>query len=306
MNISFQIDGYEEETSDEVKLALLSGTVKLFFERPPEVQSMLGRLLLAATSDATGESQDVRDRGLLYYRILRLDVNAAKLVISESKKGRQMSCFAEDQEIQIKDALFKEFDSLSIIYSKLQRHFIAPDKRPYDANNVSNKQQQATNNTANNNGSVVGSVGNSSNAVDGNNSTSLMGDESSASINDVSAAIYGSPVDLLGNDLLSMDFSSTSTPSTVSSSSSLPNNNSPATTYQPFTLNPTCEMSDTHFQELWQQWTGSTSEMTQQGLLLPGVSTQQVNADLCFKHLAKAHIFTMASGDLPDTVKLFL
>ena len=34
----------------------------------PQVQSMLGRLLAAATNDFT--SQDLHDRALLYYRLL--------------------------------------------------------------------------------------------------------------------------------------------------------------------------------------------------------------------------------------------
>lgn len=276
-----------------MKLALLTGTMKLFFERPPEVHLMLGKLLLAATSDSTGESQDVRDKGLLYYRLIRHDIKAAQLVISESNQGsrKHLVCFAEDQEVQIKDALFNEFNSLSIIYSKLQRHFISADKRPYDANHQTpSSSSNKTSTDQGNNGEISSS---SSNDVP----------TSSAVVSDVSAAIYGSPVDLLGNDLLSMDDTpSYQTPTQTPTPT--PSNNMSSDMSQ-FSLKSNCDMSEAKFQELWQLW--QPSEFKEEGLMLPGVSTiDGLNADLCFKHLMDAHVFTMASGDLPDTVKLFL
>lgn len=48
-----------------MKLALLSAAAKLFFQRPPECQALLGAALAAAVADT---DQDVRDRGLMYYR----------------------------------------------------------------------------------------------------------------------------------------------------------------------------------------------------------------------------------------------
>ena len=48
-----------------VKLALLSAAAKLFFQRPPECQALLGCALAAAVADT---DQDVHDRGLMYYR----------------------------------------------------------------------------------------------------------------------------------------------------------------------------------------------------------------------------------------------
>lgn len=63
------IDSYEDIDDASIKTALLTSTVKLFFMRPPEVQRMLGRLLAKATDDVT--SQDLHDRALLYYRLLR-------------------------------------------------------------------------------------------------------------------------------------------------------------------------------------------------------------------------------------------
>lgn len=39
------VDKIESEQSAEVKLQLLTATMKLFFKKPPECQDMLGRLL---------------------------------------------------------------------------------------------------------------------------------------------------------------------------------------------------------------------------------------------------------------------
>ena len=52
-----------------IRLALLTAAAKLFFARPPECQGLLGSALAAAAADT---DQDVHDRGLLYYRCIRL------------------------------------------------------------------------------------------------------------------------------------------------------------------------------------------------------------------------------------------
>ena len=48
-----------------VRAALLSAAGKLFFQRPPECQRLLGTVLAAAAADP---NVDVHDRALLYYR----------------------------------------------------------------------------------------------------------------------------------------------------------------------------------------------------------------------------------------------
>jgi hypothetical protein len=48
-------DAYSEESSVEVKMQLLTAAMKLFFKRPPEMQSMLGRLLAAAVEDVSNQ-----------------------------------------------------------------------------------------------------------------------------------------------------------------------------------------------------------------------------------------------------------
>ena len=127
------IDGYAGLASAMVKLNLLTATMKLFFKRPPETQSMLGRLLAAATNDLT--SQDVHDRALLYYRLLSTDIQAARRVVlgKEEEGGMQegravvLGAFAEERDMtNLREKLFGEFNTLAVVYGKPSAQFVSP------------------------------------------------------------------------------------------------------------------------------------------------------------------------------------
>jgi hypothetical protein len=65
----------------KVKLALLTAATKLFFARPPECKALLGSLFQQSLAGDLASCPDVHDRALLYYRLLRTDVEAAKRVV---------------------------------------------------------------------------------------------------------------------------------------------------------------------------------------------------------------------------------
>jgi len=115
------IDAYDDIDDSAIKLALLTSTVKLFLVRPPEVQHMLGRLLAKATDDVS--SQDLHDRALMYYRLLRSGVieNVVKTDASISQN------FFEEDDAELRTALLEEFNTLSILYGKTSENFIAPE-----------------------------------------------------------------------------------------------------------------------------------------------------------------------------------
>jgi hypothetical protein len=120
------VDDYEEETSAVVKLALLSATAKSFFARAPEVQHMLGRLLKVALNDAA--DQDVHDRALLYYRLLRTDVEVAqKVLASEAMPQLPEGGFAERRDHVRREALMAEFNTLAVVFGQPSRQFIGDD-----------------------------------------------------------------------------------------------------------------------------------------------------------------------------------
>ncbi len=117
------IDSYDSIESASVKTALLSATVTLFFSRPPEVQHMLGRLLKKATEDTS--SQDLHDRALFYYRLLRSspDPTVAKSIISKSM-AMTASQFAEEDDSELRAALMDEFNTLCTVYRCKPENFI--------------------------------------------------------------------------------------------------------------------------------------------------------------------------------------
>jgi len=120
------IDDYENETSAVVKLALLSATVKCLFARAPEVQHMLGRLLKAALNDST--DQDVHDRALLCYRLLRTDLEVAqKVLASETIPQLPEGGFAERRDHARREALMAEFNTLAVVFGQPSRQFIGKE-----------------------------------------------------------------------------------------------------------------------------------------------------------------------------------
>eukprot|EP00985_Skeletonema_marinoi_P014260 scaffold7206_cov143-Skeletonema_marinoi.AAC.2 len=117
------IDSYDNIADASVKTALLAATVNLFFTRPPEVQHMLGRLLKKATEDMS--SQDLHDRALFYYRLLRSspDLTVAKSIISKSM-AVTASQFAEEDDSELRAALMDEFNTLCTVYRCKPENFI--------------------------------------------------------------------------------------------------------------------------------------------------------------------------------------
>nr|ATG71013.1 AP4B [Cupressus duclouxiana] len=118
------IDSWDEEDSAEVRLHLLTAVTKCFFKRPPETQKALGAALAAGLADA---HQDVHDRALFYYRLLQHDVSVAERVINPPKQA--VSVFADTQSSEVKDRIFDEFNSLSVIYQEPSYMFIDKEHR---------------------------------------------------------------------------------------------------------------------------------------------------------------------------------
>ncbi|CAJ1333733.1 unnamed protein product [Effrenium voratum] len=122
------IDSFMEEVG-AVQLEMLTATVKLFFCRPPEVQKMLGRLLQKAIQECT--HPDVRDRALLYYRLLQVSPEEARRVICAPKEVVEE--FQEEMDADLRDRVFEEFNSLSTVYKQPASKFIQVSGSPFVA-----------------------------------------------------------------------------------------------------------------------------------------------------------------------------
>ncbi|XP_042987896.1 beta-adaptin-like protein A isoform X1 [Carya illinoinensis] len=118
------IENWEDEYSAEVRLHLLTAVMKCFFKRPPETQKALGAALAAGLADF---HQDVHDRALFYYRLLQYNVSVAQRVVDPPKQA--VSVFADTQSSEIKDRIFDEFNSLSVVYQKPSYMFTDKEHR---------------------------------------------------------------------------------------------------------------------------------------------------------------------------------
>jgi len=115
------IDAFDEEPSHAVRQQLLTASMKLFFKRAPEMHKMLGRLLKKAIDDTS--KVDVRDRALLFYRLLQLDPNEAQNVVT-CPKVTVGHAFLDAEAVELQEKIFLEFNSLCPVYEKPSSKFV--------------------------------------------------------------------------------------------------------------------------------------------------------------------------------------
>ena len=114
------VDSYEKENSSEVKEELLITVLKLFFRRPGETQGILVQLLTAMINDKN--DLDLHLRSLFYYRLLRHNVEQLKdYVLINNHKSL---LFTEELNTNTSQKQFNQFNSLSVVYNKLEDEFI--------------------------------------------------------------------------------------------------------------------------------------------------------------------------------------
>ncbi|XP_072552519.1 AP-4 complex subunit beta-1 isoform X2 [Salminus brasiliensis] len=86
------IDTLKVELSSLVKMELLSAAVKLFLSRPAEMQDMLGRLFHYCIEEEA--DMCVRDRAVLYYRLLQSGPDKTRSVLLGPKSDPSMTVLA--------------------------------------------------------------------------------------------------------------------------------------------------------------------------------------------------------------------
>ncbi len=268
------IDSYDNIKSSDVKIALLTSTMKLFFQRAPEVQKMLGRLLQKATEDVS--SQDLHDRALLYYRLLKSarDPNVVQEILATKNDVTGTSNFSEDGcDDDFQKLLMEEFNTLSIVYGIMSENFIAeehqvkmvkmPFEHPLDGNAPPVLEQPAVNQLAN--------------------------DMQQASIYDAdptpvpaTATTTAAPeVDLLG-------FGTEPTPAPIHAPAAL-------------TLNANVSLTGDDYQAKW----GAVSDADAHVIVMP-LRSLPPSTDAVETPLTAHSVKTMASGELDTELKFFL
>lgn len=111
-----------EEEEECVQLSMLTAVTKLFFKRAPECHRLLVEVLEKGAECA---NQDVHDRALFYFRLLKRDINQAQQVVG--LQPPTTVTFSEQLGSELKDTLFREFNSLSALYNEPASVFVADD-----------------------------------------------------------------------------------------------------------------------------------------------------------------------------------
>lgn len=266
------IDTYDDIKDVSVKHNLLNATMKLFFARPPEVQRMLGRLLAKATDDVS--SQDLHDRALLYYRLLRSGADVKTVIAPVVKTHTQTGVFSEDDDQQLRAELMAEFNTLATVYGKASVNFIRPEFQVvYKMQPPEHPLDDAV---------VPSSTG----------QVPLAPQElpqPNVPTEPVAAAPAPPPADDMIGDLLGFDVPPAPVPAPAPVSSGT------------ISLVPSVTMTGEDYQGKW----GSIpdSESVVETVALSGIPP---SADIVESALSAVHVYTMASGELPAEFKFFL
>jgi hypothetical protein len=261
------IDGYDDIKDTNIKMALLTSTMKLFLQknRAPETQRMLGRLLFKATDDVS--SQDLHDQALLYYRLLRTANPQILQAAAQSIKPNMIPedvPFAEDNDKALKALLMEEFNTLSILYGKPAVHFIAPE---HQVKYVKMPSEHP---------------------LDPNAAPVPAADLVTAPAPGAAAAdTLAAEVDLLG-------FGGPPAPA--------PAPEAPASTSATLSLDPNMSLSGEDYQSQWEAISDADSHVA---TVVFG-ATKPLSTDIVESALASMHVRTMASGELPTEFKFFL
>jgi len=107
------VDQWKQEPV-EVRLELVSASVKMLLSRPAEGAPAAGKALSHAASDKS--SVELRDLATLYYKLLEKGPETAKSVIVGSNVP--IAAFVEDESHALHEKLFEELNSISVLYAK--------------------------------------------------------------------------------------------------------------------------------------------------------------------------------------------
>jgi AP-4 complex subunit beta-1 len=283
------IDNYETIQDTAVKHTLLNATMKLFFQRPPEVQRMLGRLLLKATDDVT--SQDLHDRALLYYRLLKCGADPKTILgqIVSTNTVISKEDFCENDDAVTRQELMEEFNTLAIVYGKASLNFIAPDFQ------VNHRKMPDDHPLEDQMGASEGHVPMAPQALpqptglheDPNHQeTSLM---DGGGYDQPAAAAAPAPVSDMIGDLLGFDMP---TPAAAAPT---------PTPASRIALASAVTMTGEDYQAKWGAIADADSIVSTAAL-----SSVPPSTDVVESALGSINVFTMASGELPNEFKFFL
>ncbi|KAJ4845857.1 hypothetical protein Tsubulata_044569 [Turnera subulata] len=299
------IENWDEEHSAEVRLHLLTAVMKCFFKRPPETQKALGAALAAGLADF---HQDVHDRALFYYRLLQHNVSVAERVVNPPKQA--VSVFADTQSSEVKDRIFDEFNSLSVVYQKPSYMFTDKEHRgPFEfSDEISNLSigAEAASNVA-----PVSRV-----EANGNDLLLSTSDKEESRVANNNGSAYSAPLyDASALSVAAAPQTQSESAITSSASGYTPQASfaiddllglgvpaAPAPSPPPLKLNPRAVLDPGSFQQKWRQLPISVS---QEHSLSPQGAAALTTPQVLLRHMQAHSIHCIASGGQSPNFKFF-
>ena len=110
----------KELNSAEFSGTLMMAIYKLFFKRAPECKQLLGTIFQEIIQNSTDST--LKQQAIFLYRLLRTNIALAK-ELAESKSD-ELEEFFEDKNDEVRERIFMEFNSLSVVYQKPSERFL--------------------------------------------------------------------------------------------------------------------------------------------------------------------------------------
>lgn len=109
-----------EINSCELTSALFISAYKLFFKRAPETKALFQRLFTEIMQQ--GNDAHLKQRSIFLYRLMQTNLAMAQeFALSDSGS---LDEFFEDKNDEVRERLFQEFNSLSVVYGKPSERFL--------------------------------------------------------------------------------------------------------------------------------------------------------------------------------------
>lgn len=114
------VDDIKEANSPEFTGILLTSVYSLFFKRAPETKKLLSSVFTHIFNNSTDSA--LKEKATFLYRLLKTNIKLAEEIAN--KQVTEFDAFFEDRNDEVRERLFWEFNSLSVVYQKPSERFL--------------------------------------------------------------------------------------------------------------------------------------------------------------------------------------
>lgn len=135
------VETFNEETSGVVRLQILNSVIKNFVNKPDETEELVKVCLEKGGEES--ENPDVRDRAYIYLRLLQINPDIAKDMITSEKPPFE---FREELNFEgdIVDNIIENMTNVSAVYHKTKTELIPKEDMVIDPSEEEEKKEKAS------------------------------------------------------------------------------------------------------------------------------------------------------------------